>query len=112
MNCEGAILGEQDAADRIGEIVALRVEAKLIPMFDVRLAKMVDEMKAANKEAREVVIEAVTGFRYEDRHKVRNAVQWAYSSMHTITRWKIMVIAAVGGIAAKAFWTDIFGKGG
>ena len=74
-----------------------------------RLDEHRKEMKVASKEARNAAVEALTGEPWENRAKVRAAVQWAHERKESNSRRRVAFWGAITILAANQFWDTLTG---
>lgn len=74
-----------------------------------RLDQHREEMKKSSREAREVTVESLTGYKWDDRYVVRNTIQWAVKKHKKENRNLITFWGAAIVLGTTAFWDHIKG---
>ena len=81
---------------------------KFTQVVSEKLDEYGDKQKQEQKLARESTFEQGTGFPWDDRGKVKVALNHAYAAQKNALLWKGAGIIAFSSLVIKTWWSDIF----
>lgn len=81
---------------------------KFTQVVSEKLDEYGDKQKQEQKLARESTFEQGTGFPWEDRGKVKVALNHAHAAQKNALLWKGAGIITIAGLFLKDFWQNIF----
>ena len=81
---------------------------KFTQVVSEKLDEYGDKQKQEQKLARESTFEQGTGFPWEDRGKVKVALNYSYAAQKNSMLWKAAGVVAFTSVVIKTFWSDIF----
>lgn len=85
--------------DAISDSISLRV-LKVLGEHE-------EKMHESSRIARESVVEAVTGYAWKDRHKVRGTIQWATEQKDTHNKRRTILYTIITGLGIGSMWESI-----
>lgn len=81
--------------------------------FEIKMRDLLEahakEMKKASKDARDATVEALTGYTWDNRHRVRRAIEWAMKQRDSHTKRQAMFWGAIIVLGVGHLWESIIG---
>lgn len=90
------------------ESVVENVGLKFTQVVSEKFEEYGDKQKNEQKLARESTFEQGTGFPWDERGKVKVALNYSYAAQKNSMLWKAAGVVALTSVVVKTFWADIF----